>query len=319
MRTDTSTGSRPADVFKTFPEFSKLTLADRKKYENLIRDLPPYSHYSFPTLMNWWNSLDSCAVSELNGNLIISYWMPGDEKMTGLSLIGTHQVDETLAFVFDYLISQHESPRLVHVPEFVISHLKHPELFAYQSERKFDEYILDLGKYYPVKHAVGFKRQRIRRFQQATADRDVSVRSLDLGLDSNRRMLLEADKKWIRRGEPINVKLKHADDGHAIAVNEAGMLGIENLCLFVDNEIQAYLLYSKPEDKRYVIYCHFKVGYGYPYVFDYTIYAFAERLLEQDVRYINIDEDLGIPTIRVMKVSLGPHGYLKKYTITPAG
>src|SRR5687768_17214608 len=99
MDTHTSIDSKPSDIFKVFPEFSKLTLADRKKYEMLVRGYPPLSDVSFASLMNWWNALDSCAVSTLNGNLIFSYWLAGIEDMSGISIMGTEQIDESICFI----------------------------------------------------------------------------------------------------------------------------------------------------------------------------------------------------------------------------
>lgn len=76
-------------MFKTFPEFTKLTLSDKEEYERLTRGYPPISDIAFSSLMIWWDSLGGLAVAKLNGNLVISYWLPGDEEYSGLSLIGT--------------------------------------------------------------------------------------------------------------------------------------------------------------------------------------------------------------------------------------
>lgn len=73
-------------MFKTFPEFSKLTLNDKDEYEALIKDYPPVYDMMFIGRMTWWDQLDSAAVSMLNGNLVVSYWLPGDEKHSGLSI-----------------------------------------------------------------------------------------------------------------------------------------------------------------------------------------------------------------------------------------
>jgi len=40
----------PKHVFATFPEFSRLTLSDREKWETLIKDYPPYISFSFADL-----------------------------------------------------------------------------------------------------------------------------------------------------------------------------------------------------------------------------------------------------------------------------
>lgn len=113
--------------FRQFPDFTKLTLADKSRYEAEIADFPPFSDISFATLMIWWNTLDSCAVAKLNDNLVISYWLPGDEAKSGLSLIGRNKVDESMCTILDYLEAEGKAQKLVHVPEFVLSAIKYPE------------------------------------------------------------------------------------------------------------------------------------------------------------------------------------------------
>ena len=75
-------------MFKTFPEFSKLTLNDREEYESYIKDFPPISDILFASIMVWWGALDGLAVSKLNDNLVISYWIPGDENTQDFLSLG---------------------------------------------------------------------------------------------------------------------------------------------------------------------------------------------------------------------------------------
>src|SRR5438552_6672566 len=95
-------------MFKTFPAFSRLTLADKDEYEKLINDYPAISDLAFPTLMLWWNHLDCLGISMLNGNIVISYWSPTEQNDTGLCLIGTSQVDESICAIFDHLREKEE-------------------------------------------------------------------------------------------------------------------------------------------------------------------------------------------------------------------
>jgi hypothetical protein len=325
MKIDASVGNKPADVFKTFPEFSKLTLADRTKYEALICDLPPYSlgmrnpnsDYAFPTLMNWWNSLDSCAVSMLNGNLIISYWIPGMDVLTGISLVGTNKVDESICYIFDSLKSKGETPQLVHVPEFVIGYMEHPELFTCISQRNTDEYVIPVDKFYPIKHSVSFRRHRVNKFLRNMQGSKIVVKSIDLSLEDNRFLLTKCANTWPAKG-PANTTVSHSDDGMAVSINEADRIGTENLCLFVDDKLQAFILYTQPSDKRYVIFSHYRSNDDLPYVLDYVLYSFAEWFNDQGVRYVNLDGDLGLWSLRMLKLALGPCEFFRKYTIKPA-
>jgi hypothetical protein len=41
----------------------------------------------------------------------------------------------------------------------------------------------------------------------------------------------------------------------------------------------------------------------------------AEKLLKEKYEYMNCEQDLGLPGLRLSKQALRPHFYLKKYTL----
>lgn len=317
MTVNTSVGNKPADVFKTFPEFSKLTLADRARYEPLIRDLPPMSGHSFSNLMTWWNTLDSCAVAMLHGNLVLSYWMPGDSKNSGLSVVGTYKLDETICAIFDHLRAKGEPARLVHINEHIIANLKFPELFHCKPEHASDEYILAVSKYYPLNNMNRIKRFRAKKFMSHYPEEAVCIKSLDLTHVNNRRLLFRSAKEW-HTGLLGNF-LQNMDDAMKVTINAHEKLDTQNVCLYVDGELQAYLLYHATPDRRYVTLSSAVFNSELSYMFDYAVYAFAGWFADQGIRYVNIDCDLGVPAYRMLKLALGPDHYFRYYTIKPAG
>lgn len=306
----------PTAAFKTFPEFSKLTPADRRAYEALIKDFPPISDISFGTLMVWWNVLDSLAIALLNGNLVISYWLPGDERHSGLSLVGTNLIDESICAILDHLKSEGRPARLVHVPEFVVSELRYPELFAFHEERSYDECVLSVGRIYPLSHVPIYRRRNIRRFLLDTDEDRIVVKSLDLSDEENQRMILESLAKWPKKG--LNQSITIALDSIKAALKQADALGIENVVLFIDGVLQAFCLYQLPHDKRYAIISHVRVNYDIPRIFDFMTYAFARWFADQGVSRLNIEMDFGVSTLRIIKLMLKPDNFFRKYTIEPA-
>lgn len=318
MTLNTSTQSKPADVFKTFPEFSKLTVKDRDAFNRVFADAPPIAHLTFPTLMIWWNFLDTCAVAELNGNVVISYWFPGEEKFSGLSVYGDQDIDETLCAIFDRLREQNEPVKLIHVPEDVIRHIKYPEMFICQEERAFDEYIFDLARFYPITKNLSFRRARIQKFVQQHLDQQVEVRSLDMSKKANVALMQKTaatlQKMWYKNNifkleqEAIQVAIEHAHD-----------LGLDNLCVFIDGRLEAFFLYQFPaSDQEYAIIHHARVNSKQPYLIDYMIHELAKHFSEQGKKYVNLESDFNVKFIRMFKVALGPSNYFRKYTIRPA-
>ena len=316
MSRQTATNPKPADVFKTFPEFSRLTIEDRAIYDEVTKDYPPASGLSFYNLMTWWNSLNSCSVSTLNGNLVLSYWLPGDEKHSGLSVIGTNNLDKTIATVLDWQREQGQKPKLLHVPEFVIARLRYPELYECNNDRYADEYIYKVTKFSSLDGWVGFKRARINKFLARQGAKKLEVRALDLA-DGENILLLNRRERELR-GKSIFNFAKHVNECMQIGLDNAKTLGTKSLCLFIDGSLEGFILYSSNNDTRYMTFSHAVINMHIPYIYDYIVYRFSQWFEEQGVEYINLDSDLGIPALRMIKLGLGPDHFFRYYTLEPA-
>lgn len=302
-------------MFKTFPAFSKLTLADREEYEALIKDYPPVADISFGTLMSWWDNLDGLAISRLNNNLVISYWIPGYEKHSGLALIGTENVDESICMIFDYQQEQGEKSRLVNVPEFVVNNLRFPELFAFKSGRGDDEYLLSPSRFAAVDSMPLYMRTRVRRFIRENGADKIEIKPLDLGDHSSQALLLQAKEDWPLKG--LNNINKLERDVLPRNIKNGASLGLKAIGLFVDSELQGYCLYYFSSDNSYVVMAHARVNYDTPRAFEYMAHAFSKYLSDRGVKYINIDADLDSLSARALKIALKPENFFRKYTIEP--
>lgn len=303
-------------VFKTFPEFSKLTLADREKYEELIADYPPYADFSFSHLMTWWSGLSSCRVAQLNGNLIIAYWFPGYEAYSGLSVIGTHEVDETIAIVMDHLKQSNNPARLVHVPEFVASSMRFPELYAFADERDYDECILSVANMSALGNLIRHKRWKVRKFLAEVDEEKVAVKSLDLGYPNNQELLLDSSAAWEPMGGLNNI-CKHEKESLPMAIKYAESLGIENVCVFIDGRLHSFFLYERSADQKYAILNYARISYAIPHIFELIAYKNAQWFAGLGMEYLNIKCDLGLSRLRTHKLSLAPANFFRKYTVRP--
>jgi hypothetical protein len=310
---------RKQHSFKTFPEFSKLTLADKRHYEELVKEYPPVADISFVMLMIWWNWLDSCAVSMLNGNLVISYWLPGEERYSGLSILGTKQIDESICTIFDHLKEKGEPVQLAHVPEFVLSHVQYPELFSPTEERAFDEYIFSVSKFYPLDRVSSFRRRRVKKFLAEIDESRIVVKSLDLTQEENQQLLLKCAVAWQHKkgGKRLNNIARNEGEAIRIAITHADIMDVENTCLFIDGKLSGFTIHQFPSDKRYATGLHVRINPEIPRTFDYLLFAFARQLTDQGVSYLNLKYDLGILSLRMMKLALGPTNYFRKYTLRP--
>lgn len=303
-------------MFKTFPAFSKLTLDDREEYEAFIKDFPPMSDIVFASIMTWWHSLGGLAVSRLNGNLVISYWLPGDEEHSGLSLIGTQHTDESMCAIFDYLRERGDEPRLVNVPDFVVDSMRYPDLFNFKVGRGDDEYLIRLSRFSTLENMPIHMRIRTRRFIREFGAK-ATVKGLEMRSSRTRQLLLDVIEEWPLRGINNINKLERQSLPNAVAYATA--LDIRGVGLYLGDNLQSYCLYFPTNDSDYIIVSHGRANYDVPRIFDYMVHVFSKHFASEGYKYINLHADNGSQKPRALKIALKPDNFFRKYTIEPRG
>lgn len=302
-------------MFKTFPEFSKLTLADKDEYTRLIARFPPSAHTTFTSLMGWWSAAGEVYVSKLNNNLVIQYWFEGDESNSGLSLVGLDDIDESLCAIFDYLSSIDQPVRLVNVPEFTISSIHYPDLFQCTEQRKFHEYIVAATSFYPLENLGVFRRKKLQRSFKRIGGRHAYIKNLDLSKRQNKELLIEKAEAWWNKN--LNNYGKLEKRAFYRLVDNAKVLDVENACLFVDDELYGFCIYIQTCDKRYINIEHVKATHDNALGYELMGYLFAKWFTELGFIYGNLNSDAGILRLRMFMLTLGPTNFLRKYIIRP--
>ena len=314
MATNTSLNSKPTDVFKTFPEFSSLTLKDQAHYERYVKDLPPIGDVQFFSLMTWWDTLDGVRVSTLNGNLVIQYWRPGDEKHSGLSLVGTNRIDESLCTIFDHLREQGQPVKLVNVPEFVINSIEYPDLYNFYADRKYDEYVMPVASFYPLDNLKGVRRRRAERLLKKYGDK-LRVEELDLSKVENSDLLASAGRAWWWKN--INNFGRVGLESMCKLIANYETFGIRNICVFAGDELLGYCLFRQTDDKTCAIVPHVRATHSSTIGFELVGYLLGKWFNEHGVEHCNLTQDWGSPRLRMFMMTLGPTNYFHKYTIEP--
>lgn len=303
-------------MFRTFPYFSPVTIEDKDSYNELIADYPSVSDIAFTTLMIWWNFDDCLRISTLNDNLIISYNLPGDDKNSGLGLIGTSRIDETMQAIFARQRHTRVKQRLVHVPEFVVANIKDPGNFIIKPERDYDEYIVPISRFYPLEGARHNMRRKVKKFLKEAEGHTVEVRRVDLSDPQVCEFLNAKANEWWAK-QPKNDETGNEMQALQIMLPIATQLETRNLCLYIDGEFCGFTLYHLTKDGKYAILNHIKVDYVLPRIFDYMSYISAADAAQEGAQFLNMEMDLGIPGLRMHKLEAGPADYFRKFTIRP--
>jgi uncharacterized protein len=306
------------EMHPQFPNFRKLTLDDREAYSELIAEYTPFSDISFTTLHVWWNLDDKLFFSVLNGNLVLNYSQPFDKASAGLSVIGHHKVNQTVEELFDYLKQNNRAPKLVHVPEFVVEELTNRDGLDISEEHDMNEYIMDAVALASLEtRELGRIRRKVNRFLREVEDRELEIKQLDLGHLDNRDLIYNSVLAWQRKYPNANDPKATENRALESSLRHHEALGIENLCVFVDGNLQAVVLYHQTHDKKYFVLNHLKVDYELPFIFDFTTNEIAKLAAKHSVPYLNMEMDLGIEGLRNHKMGLRPVHFLRKFTIRP--
>jgi len=315
MTNNNQTAVTNKPVFKQFPQFTRLTFKNKNQYEALVEAFPSISDVSFVTLKLWWDDLDNAQVALLNDNLVIAYWMHGDEELSGLSLIGTSNTDQSICTIFDYLRTKDRQVRLINVPEFVMRNIDHPELFRFDASLRDDEYIIEVSRLADIKKMPVYQRSKIKHFMKNTSKYQINTVELDLANPENRLKLINKFSSWPKKG--FNAVGALETEIMLLAIKQSKDLGIKNLCLIVDGELQAFVLYNVMHDLKHVVAQHARINYGIRGLFEYVAHAFGLEMQKQGVEFMNLHSDVGLIRLRALKLALQPTGFNRKFTIEP--
>jgi len=304
-------------MFPEFPKMIKLKPEDKKLYNKAIAEYPPFSDILFTTLHIWWNLEEQLEVSLLNGNVVIKYNLPFDEKASGFCLVGKNRVDDSIKTIFDFLKKNDKSLRLVHVPEFTIDSIKHKKNFKIVEEPDYHEYILDSKKMAELPgHEYSHIRTQINRFLREVEGRKVEIKSLDLSLVDNQDHLFNAILAWEKAHPPRNDPERTEHDALKKSLSQAAALDIENLSLYVDEKLHAVVLYHQTHTKDHFVIHHLRFDYSIPYTSDYITRHLARNAVDRSVPFINMEMDLGSDNLRRHKMKLNPIHFYKKYSVS---
>ncbi len=305
-----------ASHFKTFPEFSKLTLADRDYYENFMSKFPPTIQFSFPALMLWWSVIDDCLVSELNGNLVFSFWVPGMEEDSGLSVLGDNRIDETICEIFDHQKSVGQAARIVHIPDFVIRNCKYPDMFRFASEPNYDEPVISVKDFSSVDGLPLAKRRHVRSYFVEFDEKDIEVKSIDIDKALNKETLANLIDVWAPAG-PLNDYARYEELGLRKAIELGSDICMDCIGLYINGLLHSFFMYQMIDNSKQVNMGYTRFSYQYPHLVDLSLHEFAKWLENNGVEFVNLDSDLGLELLRTIKVSLAPSRFVRMYTVNP--
>lgn len=304
-------------MFPKFPEFTPLLPIHKEAYNAFMQKFPPHSDLSFGTLMIWWNLTDDLRITSLNDNLVLSYNNPFLNNKICYTLLGTSKVDESMETLFALQRAHGLTPELYLVPDYTINALHTPGHFLIEEDPDNADYVVSTQLLAELTDSsVARTRRKVRQFLREAGE-SVEVQPIIIDGIAAKIRLINAIHQWDNAYSRLNDREHH----EGVAINKALLLSELNdmqcLAVLVEGVIEGFVLYQYPPQNDFVIANHLKVSYRFPHTFDFVLHELSKRLTQEQIPYLNIEQDLGLPGLRFHKEQLRPVLRLRKYMVRP--
>ncbi len=296
-----------------FPEFKDLELNDKEEFEGYTKKFEPYSDFNFISL--WvYNTEDDTKISSLNNNLVIRFrdYITNEPFYT---FLGINQSPDTAKILLEFSEKEGLKSELKLLPEICFSNLSEANGLQVTEDRDSFDYILSVeeiaslsgDKYHTHKNFVN-------QFHKNYVDYHIS--EIDL-LDSLiQEKVLNVFYTWETRRNKNRNDTEHELKAIKKLLYDANYFDLISLGVYDKEEMVGFII-SSLEQMDYAISHFTKADTDYSGVFYFLYHNLAKILLEKGYKYLNNEQDMGIPGLRKSKEQWNPTHYLKKYIITP--
>lgn len=294
-----------------FPKFKKLESSDKKDIEIFTSEFPPYSDFNFFSMWSW-DVHHKMMISQLNENLVVLFsdYTSGDNF---LSFVGDKKIIETTSQLIAFSEKNYKKNYLKLIPEELFLHFKGSN-FKVRAERDSFDYIYLVehlsGMKHWIKHASG---RGIRKFIKKYPDYSVKESSLEGIPKHEYEKMFE---KWSKSKEIAN----HFELNEYKAFKrliETNDKNIKFISIYIDGVLAGFSVYETLPN-NYAI-AHFSKAdiKDYPGIYDLLNWEESNFFHKQGVKYLNWEQDLGIPGLRYSKTKYKPAFFLRKLHIEP--
>jgi hypothetical protein len=291
-----------------FPKFRRLTIASKRAIERITRHYPPYSDYYFFSLWSF-NTENQVSFSFLYGNLIVKFQ---EYSGTGYfySFLGHARVDDTIAALLKEA-KKNQLPQVLKLVPGPSAFIRNTPYLIKEDADNFD-YIFSVEK---LTHLNGKKlhqkKKQLKKFMRSYAYKTkfYSLKNMRI-----HKELFAVLKQWYTQAREAS---KNNVEYTAIqrALRGSRHFDLKAMCVYIDGKLRGFTIFEQVS-AEYAMCSFQKADRSYDGIFEFLNQSVAKYLHARGVRYMNMEQDLGIRGLRQAKRKYDPT-YLKKYIITP--
>ncbi len=295
-----------------FPSFKPIELADRQCITEILREhWPGTSELTFTNLFIWRNHYDFQWSVYKDWLCLIG--REGQGTYFAMGLVGPEGRADIVMPLLEWLKVNKEvsEPLIERVDEGLALEVSNlPGLVVEERREHFDYVYLTRDLIELAGSRYRTKRNHINQFyrtHESYTYETLDQRHLDACLRLQEQWCLQR-----RCDEDLNL-LGEWDVTKEI-LNNYGALGVAGAVILVDGQVKAFTLGERLAEDMAVIHIE-KADPGVPGLYQLINQQFCARQWH-NLKFINREQDLGIPGLRGAKLSYNPDHFIKKYRVT---
>jgi uncharacterized protein len=296
-----------------YPEFKNLEITDKEAIENITGNFPPYSDFNFVSLYSY-NTDNDALISNLHGNLVIKF---RDYITNGpfYSFLGNTKAVETAGELLMRAKNENAMHKLQLIPESVIlADARLMEAYDVIEDKDNFDYVLDVPEVATLEgEKYHNKRNAVNRFHANSPDH--IVKTLDLTNLEIQKEVIDLFDLWVKVRNKNIQETEHEKKAVLRLIEASNKLNLIAIGVYKENKLIGFAI-AELLKNDYAIFHFIKANTEHKGIFE-SLYMFkAKELLKNQVKFWNIEQDLGIENLRISKQQWNPAHFLKKYVIT---
>ena len=306
-------GASRSEISSIFPPLKPISLENKNQIIAAVNQYPPYSDFNFSSLLAY-NTENDALFTVLNNNLVIRIRDYVTNKPF-YSFLGKHKVNETASSLLIKAQEENIEPMLKLIPEDVIRADESLQAnFSVREDRDNFDYIMSAKKTSELTGSdYTIKRKLVKRFNRESPQYKAGI--LDITNPHVKDGIMRLFDRWGEiKGRALD-EIEHESIALKRLLDVAPHLDLLVIGVTLAERLVGYTVCEIAQQNFAV--GHFaKADTTYKGLFEKLYQTTAQELLKRGCRWINFEQDLGIPGLRTSKELWNPVKMLKKYTIS---
>ncbi len=296
-----------------YPNFKSLELEDKDSIEEITNKFPPYSDFNFVSLYSY-NTDNDALISNLNDNLVIKF----RDYITNepfYSFLGNTKVVDTARELLERAKKENAMDILQLIPESVVhADIRLIEDFDVTEDRNNFDYVLDVPEISTLEgEKYHNKRNVVNRFHSENPGHEVKI--IDASDEEIQKEIIDLFDLWVKVRNKNIEETEHEKKAIIRLIQAANKLNLLAIGIYINEKMVGFAV-AEILKNDYAIFHFIKANTEHKGIFESLYMLKAKELMKNQIKFWNIEQDLGIENLRTSKEQWNPAHFLKKYIIT---